>query len=125
MKTLTTLSYKRRSVLIGLVVVFTGFLAACRSIPPLVTPSGPGISVGITDDSCPNVVVQVGQQVTWTNQDSREHVVRHKPAQGNIEFDSGTLQSGDSFVFTFLQPGTYIYECSVDATVGGTVIVQP
>ena len=125
MKTLTTLRYKRRSILIGLAIAFTGFLAACQSVPPLATPSGPGISVGITDDVCPNVVVQVGQQVTWTNQDSREHVVRHKPAEGNVEFDSGTLQPEDSFAFTFPQPGTYFYECSVDATVSGTVIVQP
>lgn len=117
--------HKRIILLIGLVMVFAGLLAACRSTPPLATPSAPGIGVGITSDTCPNVVVQVGQQVTWTNQDSREHIVRHKPAEGNGQFDSGTLQPGDSFAFTFPQPGSYIYECSVDGVTTGAVTVQP
>jgi plastocyanin len=80
--------------------------------------------VAITGDICPGVEVQVGQQVTWTNQDSREHIIRHKPAQGQGQFDSGTLQPGDSFSFTFVQPGSYPYECSPDGAMMGTVTVQ-
>ena len=102
-----------------------GFLSACQSTPSLATSSVSGISVGITSDTCPNVMVPVGQQVIWTNQDSREHIVRHEPAEGNGQFDSGTLQPGDSFAFTFPQPGSYIYECSVDGAMTGTVTVQP
>ena len=119
------LPYKRQSVLIGFVIVLSGFLSACQSTPSSATPAAPGISVGITSDTCPNVVVQVSQQVTWTNQDSREHIVRHKPAEGNSQFSSGTLQPGNSFAFTFSQPGSYIYECSVDGDVTGMVTVQP
>jgi hypothetical protein len=117
--------HKRKILRIGLVMVSAGLLAACRSTPTLATPSAPGISVGITRDLCPDAVVQVGQQVTWTNQDSREHIVRHKPAEGNDLFDSGTLQPGDSFVFTFPQPGSFIYECSVGGATEGTITVQP
>ena len=119
------LLYTRQSVLIGLVMRLGGFLSACQSTPSLATSSAPGINVGITSDTCPTVVVLVGQQVTWTNQDSREHVVRHKPAEENGQFDSGTSQPGDSFAFTFPQPGSYIYECSVDGAMTGTVTVQP
>jgi len=119
------LLYKRQSVLIGLVMMLGGFLSACQSTPSLATSSAPGINVGITSDTCPNVVVPVGQQATWTNQDSREHVVRHKPAEENGQFDSGTLQPGDSFAFSFPQPGSYIYECSVDGAMTGTITVQP
>jgi plastocyanin len=119
------LHYKRQSVLTGLIIVLIGFLAACQATPTLATSSAPGISVGITGDTCPNVVVQVDQQVTWTNQDSREHIVRDKPAEGNGQFDSGTLQPGDSFAFTFPQLGSYSYECSVDGAMTGTVTVQP
>lgn len=116
---------KRLSTLTLSVIVLCGLLIGCQPTPTLVTSSTPGIGVGITDEICPNVVVQVGQQVTWTNQDSREHIVRDKPAEGNGQFDSGALQPGDSFAFSFLQAGSYTYECSADGSMTGTVTVQP
>jgi len=119
------LLHRGQSVFIALAMVLAGFLTACQSTPTSPVPSAPGIGVGITDETCPNAVVQVGQQVTWTNQDTREHIVRDRLAQGNGRFDSGTLQPGDSFAFTFLQSGSYTYECSVDGAMTGTVTVQP
>jgi len=116
--------YKRESSILGIVVLLGGFLAACQS-QPLITPSAPGISVGITGETCPSVMVQAGQQVTWTDQDSREHLVRDKPAEGNGLFDSGKLQPGDSFAFTFPQPGSYTYQCSPDGATTGTITVAP
>jgi plastocyanin len=102
-----------------------GIVTACQATPTPPAPSAPGIVVAITDEACPNIGVQVGQQVTWTNQDTRDHVVRDSPAAGEGQFASGTLQPGDSFAFTFLQSGTYTYLCSLDGTVTGTVTVQP
>lgn len=119
------LRYKKQFILIGFVLVLSGFLTACQSTPTLAPQSVPGIGVGITSESCPNVVVQVGQQVTWTNQDTREHIVRDKPVEGSAQFDSGILQPGDVFAFTFLQVGSYTYECSEDGSMTGTVTVQP
>jgi plastocyanin len=117
---------RKKSVLVGMVIMLlSGFPVACQSRPPLATPSAPGISVGITGEECPNVVVQVGQQVTWTNQDSQERVVRDEPAEGNIQFDSGTLQPGDTFTFTFPQAGSYTYTCSLDGSLTGGVTVEP
>jgi plastocyanin len=115
----------RQSALLGMLILFSGFLVACQSRTPLATPSAPGINVGITGEGCPNVVVQVGQQVTWTNQDSREHIVRDKPAEGNAQFDSGTLQPGDTFAFIFSQAGSYTYACSLDGALTGSVTVEP
>jgi hypothetical protein len=115
----------RQSYLIGLVMLLGAFLAACRSTPSLPTSPTPGISVEITRDTCPNVVVQVGRQVNWTNQDSREHIVRDKPAEGNSQFSSGILQPGDSFAFTFPQTASYTYACTLDGAMLGTVTVQP
>lgn len=117
--------HKRQFILVGLLIAWNGSFVACQPTPTLVAPSAPGIGVGITEDNCPSLEVQVGQQVTWTNQGSREHIVRDKPAQGDGQFDSGTLQPGDSFAFTFSQPGSYTYLCSVDADTTGTVSVQP
>lgn len=121
----TSISKKMKLVLVGLVLVFIGLLSACRSTPQLATPSTQGISVGITSDICPNIIAQTGQQVTWTNQDSREHIVRHNDVEGKRHFDSGTLQPGDVFTFTFIQSGEYRYMCSEDSAMTGVVTVEP
>ena len=116
---------KRQLVIIGLVLFMTGVIASCQTRPSLATPSGPGISVGITDDLCPNLIVQVGQQVTWTNQGSREYVVRDITVEGESQFDSGNLKPGDNFAFTFSQPESYMYVCSDDGVLWGTISVNP
>ena len=113
------------STLVGLVLVITQLLAACQSTFPLVTATVPGVSAGITNDVCPNLIISLGEQVIWTNQDTREHIIRHKPSNGNSQFDSGLLQPGDSFAFSFSQTGNYTYECSTNESVMGTVLVQP
>ena len=117
------LFYRRRSLLVGLVLI--GALVACQPTPELTSPSAPGIGVGITNDLCPTVVVEVGQLVSWTNQDSHVHIVRENPAKGNSWFDSGTLQPGDGFAYTFIEPGEYSYICTSDGAMTGTVTVQP
>ncbi|UCD99521.1 MAG: hypothetical protein JSV42_01980 [Chloroflexota bacterium] len=113
------------SIYILLAVLFSGILAACNSEPTLAPPSSPGISVGILGDECPGVEAKVGDQVTWTNQDDSAHTVRHVPKEGNSQFDSGILNPGDSFSFTFLQPGEFPYQCLMEYEATGMVTVQP
>ena len=117
--------FNKQSVCIVLAVLFTGILTACQSAPTLASPSAPGISVGILGDECPSVEVKAGEQVTWTNQDTRAHTVRHIPDDGNSQFDSGILNMGDSFSFTFVQPGVYTYQCLIEYEATGTVTVKP
>jgi plastocyanin len=119
------LIFKMQSIFIVSVILLSGLLAACQSTPTLVSPSTPGISVGILGDECPSVEVKVGDQVTWTNQDARAHIVRHIPDEGDSQFDSGILNMGDSFSFTFVQPGVYTYQCLIEYEATGTVTVQP
>ncbi|MFF4061435.1 cupredoxin family copper-binding protein [Streptomyces sp. NPDC001668] len=57
------------------------------------------------------LVVQVGQTVRWTNHDSAPHTVTTTKAP--VAFDSGTLQKGDSWSYTFTKVGTYEYYCAV------------
>jgi plastocyanin len=57
------------------------------------------------------LVVQVGQTVRWTNHDSAPHTVTTTKAP--VAFDSGTLQKGDSWSYTFTKAGTYEYYCAV------------
>src|SRR5215207_8568271 len=105
---------KRKLFLVGLVLLTVGGLVSCQSIatPTLVLLSEPGIGVGISDDLCPTVIVNVGQQISWTNQGKQEHIVRDKSVEGQSQFDSGTIRPGDSFAITGLLPQIYQYECS-------------
>ncbi len=51
--------------------------------------------------------VAVGTTVVWTNKDSMAHTVT---ADDN-SFDSGNLNPGDTFKFTFTKAGTFPYHC--------------
>ena len=117
--------FKNYFFLMVMLILLIGLLTACQSTPTLPPQSAPGISVGILGDECPSVEVKVGEQVTWTNQDDRSHVVRHIPDDGNSQFDSGILNMGDSFSFTFVQPGDYTYQCLIEYEATGTVTVKP
>jgi plastocyanin len=57
------------------------------------------------------LVVEAGQTVRWTNHDSAPHTVTTTKAP--VAFDSGTLQKGDSWSYTFTKVGTYEYYCAV------------
>jgi plastocyanin len=116
---------KSLSIFLLLVIMLSGILAACQSIPTLASSTAPGISVGILGDECPSVEIKVGDQVTWTNQDARAHIVRHIPDEGNSQFDSGILNIGDSFSFIFVPPGEYTYQCLIEYESTGIVTVQP
>lgn len=67
----------------------------------------------------PNIQVKVGTTVTWTNQDSVPHSVTFK----NGMKDSGLLNQGQSFSYTFNTPGTYQYYCTVHPYMVATVTV--
>ncbi len=66
------------------------------------------------------LTVKAGSTVTWTNKDDVPHTVvstAHK-------FRSSVLDSDGKFSFTFHDPGTYEYFCSVHPHMTGKVIVQ-
>ncbi|MGW6935237.1 cupredoxin domain-containing protein [Lentzea sp. NPDC054927] len=63
------------------------------------------------------MTVHVGDVVTWTNQDQAAHDV----AGGT--FRSPMLAQGQSWSFTFTQPGTFDYICSVHPDMRAQIIV--
>jgi amicyanin len=67
--------------------------------------------------------VAVGTTVTWTNEDSVPHTVT--VTSGPVKFDSGLLQKGQSWSYTFKAAGTYSYYCSVHPDMKGSVTVTP
>lgn len=64
--------------------------------------------------------VKVGDTVRWTNRDSAPHTV----SSDSNAFESGTMNQGQAFQFTFKTPGTYPYHCSVHPNMKATVVVQ-
>jgi plastocyanin len=69
--------------------------------------------------------VAPGTTVRWVNQDNFAHTVtagtRDNPSG---LFDSGNVSSGGTFSFTFQEPGTYDYFCSIHPGMNGQVVVE-
>ncbi len=69
-----------------------------------------------------NLSVKVGTTVTWTNNDSvAQSVTSDTPGQ----FDSGLLQPGATWSYTFSQAGTFPYHSSATKTTFGSITVTP
>ncbi len=67
-----------------------------------------------------SITVPVGTTVTWTNPDAEEHTVTSNI--GGL-FDNYLL-GGDSFSYTFNEPGTFTYSCMPHPEMLGRVIVE-
>jgi plastocyanin len=88
--------------------------------------SGSGIEPQVV-----RVTIGVNNTVMWINQDETSHSVASDyvdPASG--AFDSyaqgtGLIAPGETFQFTFTQPGTYEYYMVPHPHMQGTVIVDP
>lgn len=66
------------------------------------------------------VEVGVGDTVTWTNNDDREHTV----TADDGGFDSGKLRPGKSFSRKFDKPGRYAYGSDPSPRTKGVVVVK-
>ena len=65
------------------------------------------------------LTITVGTTVEWTNEDSMAHTV----TASNGAFDSGNLDQGAKYSFTFTQEGTYGYVCTYHSNMKGQIIV--
>lgn len=69
----------------------------------------------------PTVYIQAGTTITWINKDSTSH---HVVSDTGV-FDSGNLNKGQSYNYTFYQAGNYSYHCSIHPSMTGTILVYP
>ena len=72
------------------------------------------------------VTVDVGGEVTWSNDDSAAHTVTAGSAADGPSgvFDSSLFMAGTTFSHKFEEAGTYPYFCMVHPWMEGVVIVQ-
>lgn len=100
--------------------------------PPTATPAPPAVAPGEVKVEIVNflfgapLTVKAGTTVVWANLDKAPHTV----TADNGEFDSGVMNQGDTFSFTFNQPGDFPYFCELHGNRGGvgmagTVTVEP
>lgn len=64
--------------------------------------------------------VAAGTEVTWTNKDDVPHTV----VSVDGKFKSRALDTDQTFSFTFKDPGTYEYFCSVHPRMTGKIVVK-
>ena len=70
-----------------------------------------------------NVTIKVGATITWTNSDQDPHTVTSSGTGGPLK--SPTLNTGDSYKYTFDKPGRYDYLCTIHPFMTATVVVTP
>ncbi|MGW2248804.1 plastocyanin/azurin family copper-binding protein [Kitasatospora sp. NPDC001660] len=91
-------------------------------------PSAPAAANAVTIQnfafSPPALTVKVGTKVTWTNTDPDTHTVTSKQGSGG-PLQSAALATNDTYSYTFTQPGTYPYFCSIHPFMTATVEVTP
>ena len=68
------------------------------------------------------LVVKAGTTVTWENRDNTQHTTTSTASPP--VWDSGILNPGQSFSFTFNTPGTFSYICNVHPMAGTVVVVS-
>ncbi len=68
-----------------------------------------------------DITVKKGTAVTWTNKDGATHTVSE--SDGKTGPNSGSLDSGKSYSFTFNTVGMFKYRCDIHPEMTGTVTV--
>jgi len=92
------------------------------STPAASSDSGNAVAVSIKDFAFGDPLeVAVGTTVTWTNDDSVPHTVTQDGSGG---FQSGKIDPGGTFSFTFDQAGSFAYHCEYHANMKSTVTVK-
>ena len=108
--TLTTL--RNVGIRLAIVAVMTSQMSAARCEDSIITIDNFSFSPA-------QLVVKTGATVTWKNQDDIPHTV---VAAG--KFRSKTLDTDDSFSFTFAATGDYKYFCSLHPHMTGMIKVE-
>jgi plastocyanin len=101
----------------------SGQTPAATAAPAASTPRGTTIAIKNFAFDPATLTVKSGTTVSWVNQDGTSHTIVSDPVSP-VSFSSDTLQTGASYTFSFTQPGTYTYHCSIHHSMKGTIIVQ-
>src|SRR6476619_4030816 len=104
-----TLRLKRRTHAPGAVLPVAAFVAGTLLIAGTAFAEDAAVQINDFAFSPPSLTVKAGTKVTWRNKDDIPHTV----VTSTRLFKSGALDTDDSYSFTFNDPGTYQYFCSL------------
>lgn len=71
----------------------------------------------------PQISVSKGGTVTWTNNDTTAHTVTDDLSNVGGP-DSGSIDPGSSYSFTFNKTGSFQYHCKFHTSMRGTIVVK-
>lgn len=109
----------------------TATLDTSTAAPPAETAATPSAApedataeVGIADFAYEpaTITVEAGTAVSWTNEDAAAHTATI--STGAKEFDTGTIEEGQTETVTFDAPGTYKYVCVFHPLMKGKLVVK-
>jgi plastocyanin len=111
------------------IMVAGGLLAACANASaqqpsttgqPNAAAPGPQLVRAANFSFQPgSLSVPSGTVVTFRNDDGDAHTF----SADSGAFDSGVVNGGQSFSFTFAKPGTFAYHCNIHSSMRGTIVV--
>ena len=96
-------------------------------ITEVIMPAGAAIQqIGQIYYDPQDITVPLGTTVQWINDDETIHTVTSSTPEGETNgiFDSGIIDAGNSFTYTFDTTGTYDYLCIVHPWMIGSVTVE-
>jgi plastocyanin len=70
-----------------------------------------------------DINIEKGTTVVWKNNDTAPHIVISDD-QAKSNFLSPEIKTGETYSFTFDQPGKYSYHCQIHPTMKGTITVK-
>src|SRR5579859_6248399 len=88
--------------------------------PAVAAAAGNGVTIDNFSFAPETLTIPVGTKVTWTNKDDIPHTV----VESGHKFKSSALDTDESFSYTFDQPGTYEYFCSLHPKMTARIVVE-
>ncbi len=96
--------------------------APAADTTPAAATSGASVSVGIKDIKFvpASSTAKVGQKIVWTN---NEAIVHNVTATEGADFESDSLNEGDTFDYTPEKAGAIAYVCTIHPGQNGSITV--
>jgi plastocyanin len=113
---------RSQALRVAIALALVGWLASLLTLvaPPPARAAEHAVEIGDGFFSPATLTISVGDTVTWRNADDSPHTA----TSDDGTFDSGNLDEGVGFSFTFTEPGTYTYICIYHEEMQGTIVVE-
>jgi len=114
------------AVIVAVIVIVAAAVGAWWWFNNDTTSSETAAAVTIKDSAFEPATIQIkkGQDVTWTNEgQAAHHIYADQSTTAGLD-SQNPLNNGDTYTFTFENPGTYYYYDSLNPKLNATVVVE-